>query len=84
MQVSAGKVADITPSMLTTEDEDTSADKLLYAVEAPVSGMVALKGAPEDGVLNFTQAQLDRGEVVFVHEGERTRGGGGGGRRAPQ
>lgn len=75
MQVSAGQVADIAPSMLTTEDEDTPADKLLYAVEAPVSGMVALKGAPEDGVLNFTQAQLNRGEVVFVHEGEQTGGG---------
>lgn len=77
MQVVAGQVADITPSMLTTEDADTPVEKLIYTVEAPVSGMVALKGAPEDGVLNFTQSQLNRGEVVFVHTGERTRGGGG-------
>lgn len=77
MQVVAGQVADISPSMLTTEDADTPAEQLLYSVEAPVSGMVALKGAPEDSVLNFTQAQINRGEVVFVHQGERTRGGGG-------
>lgn len=77
MQVVAGQVADISPSVLTTEDADTPAEQLLYSVEAPVSGMVALKGAPEDSVLNFTQAQINRGEVVFVHQGERTRGGGG-------
>lgn len=77
MQVVAGQVADISPSMLTTEDKDTPAEQLLYSVEAPVSGTVALKGAPEESVLNFTQAQINRGEVVFVHQGERTRGGGG-------
>lgn len=82
LQVVAGQVADISPSMLTTDDADTPAEQLLYSVEAPVSGTVALKGAPEYGVLNFTQAQINSGEVVFVHQGERMRAGGGGGSRS--
>lgn len=58
--------------MLNTDDADTPAEELVYSVEMPTNGMVALKEAPEDGVLNFTQAQINKGEVIFIHEGETT------------
>lgn len=72
-QVLAGEEADITPSMLNTADADTPAEELVYNIEAPTNGILALKEAPEESLLNFTQAHINRGEVIFVHEGEATR-----------
>ncbi|XP_058501289.1 chondroitin sulfate proteoglycan 4 isoform X2 [Solea solea] len=74
LEVLAGEEADITSSMLNTEDADTPAEKLVYNVEAPTNGMVALKEAPEESALNFTQAHINNGEVVFIHEGEESGG----------
>lgn len=69
-QVLAGEEADITPSMLNTVDADTPAEELVYNIEAPTNGLLALKEAPEESILNFTQAHINRGEVIFIHEGE--------------
>lgn len=74
LEVLAGEEADITASMLQTEDADTPAEQLVYQVEAPTNGMVALKEAPEDEIMNFTQAHIDNGEVIFIHEGEESGG----------
>ncbi|XP_042352329.1 chondroitin sulfate proteoglycan 4 [Plectropomus leopardus] len=72
LEVLAGEEADITTSMLNTEDADTPAEELVYQVDAPTNGMVALKEAPEESILNFTQAHVNRGEVIFIHEGEES------------
>lgn len=72
-KVLAGEEADITSSMLTTEDSDTPTEELVYNVEMPTNGMVALKEAPEEGILNFTQSQINKGEVIFIHQGEAIR-----------
>ncbi|XP_068579797.1 chondroitin sulfate proteoglycan 4 [Cebidichthys violaceus] len=74
LEVLAGEEADITSSMLNTEDADTLAEELVYHVEVPTGGMVALKEAPEVGILNFTQAHINKGEVIFIHEGEESGG----------
>ncbi|XP_039989512.1 chondroitin sulfate proteoglycan 4 [Xiphias gladius] len=74
LEVLAGEEADITSSMLNTEDADTPAEELVYHVEVPTNGMVALKEAPEESVLNFTQAHINRGEVIFIHEGDESGG----------
>ncbi|XP_030282202.1 chondroitin sulfate proteoglycan 4 [Sparus aurata] len=74
LEVLAGEEADITSSMLNTDDEDTPAEELVYNVEVPTNGMVALKEAPEEGILNFTQSHINRGEVIFIHEGEESGG----------
>ncbi|XP_031718934.1 chondroitin sulfate proteoglycan 4 [Anarrhichthys ocellatus] len=74
LEVLAGEEADITSSMLNTEDADTVAEELVYQVEVQTSGMVALKEAPEEGILNFTQAHINKGEVIFIHEGEESGG----------
>ncbi|XP_061576823.1 chondroitin sulfate proteoglycan 4 [Cololabis saira] len=74
LEVLAGEEAEITSSMLSTEDADTPAEQLLYNVEMPTNGKVALKEEPEEGVLNFTQAHINKGEVIFIHEGEESGG----------
>lgn len=56
--------------MLNTEDADTPVEALVYNLEALTSGMVALKEAPEEAILNFTQSHVNKGEVVFIHQGE--------------
>uniref|UniRef100_A0A4W6CP59 Chondroitin sulfate proteoglycan 4 n=1 Tax=Lates calcarifer TaxID=8187 RepID=A0A4W6CP59_LATCA len=74
LEVLAGEEADITSSMLNTEDADTPAEELVYQVEVPTNGIVALKEAPEESILNFTQAHINKGEVIFIHEGEDSGG----------
>ncbi|KAM9352065.1 chondroitin sulfate proteoglycan 4 [Symphorus nematophorus] len=74
LEVLAGEEADITSSMLNTDDADTPVEELVYHVEVPTNGMVALKEGPEEGIMNFTQAQVNRGEVIFIHEGEESGG----------
>ncbi|XP_068169138.1 chondroitin sulfate proteoglycan 4 [Antennarius striatus] len=74
VEVLAGEEADITSSMLNTDDDDTPTEELVYHVEVPTSGMVALKEAPEEEVMNFTQSQINKGEVIFIHEGEDSGG----------
>ncbi|KAJ0029056.1 hypothetical protein NQD34_004053 [Periophthalmus magnuspinnatus] len=74
LEVLAGEEADITAAMLQTQDSDTPAEQLVYNVEAPMSGRVALKEAPDDEIMNFTQAQVNSGEVIFIHEGEESGG----------
>ncbi|XP_026167767.1 chondroitin sulfate proteoglycan 4 [Mastacembelus armatus] len=74
VEVLPGEEADITPSMLYTDDSDTRAEELVYHLEMPINGMVALKEAPEESIMNFTQAHINKGEVIFIHEGEETGG----------
>ncbi|TNN79824.1 Chondroitin sulfate proteoglycan 4 [Liparis tanakae] len=74
LEVLAGEEADITSSMLNTDDADSPAEELVYHVEVPTGGAVALKEAPEDAILNFTQAHINNGEVIFIHEGEESGG----------
>ncbi|KAM9854929.1 chondroitin sulfate proteoglycan 4 [Aulostomus maculatus] len=74
LEVLADEEADITSSMLKTEDADTPAEELVYHVEMPINGMVALKERPDVHVHNFTQAQIDKGEVIFIHAGEESGG----------
>ncbi|XP_046889866.1 chondroitin sulfate proteoglycan 4 isoform X1 [Hypomesus transpacificus] len=69
LELLAGEEADITPNMLNTKDADTPAEDLVYSVESPTNGKVALKESPEESLLNFTQAQITNGEVIFLHEG---------------
>ncbi|XP_056454497.1 chondroitin sulfate proteoglycan 4 [Gadus chalcogrammus] len=75
LEVLSGEESDITSSMLSTEDNDSALEELVYQLDAtPTSGLVALKEAPDHGVMNFTQAQINNGEVIFIHEGEESGG----------
>ncbi|KAM9808316.1 chondroitin sulfate proteoglycan 4 [Neosynchiropus ocellatus] len=74
LEVLAGEEADITSSMLNTDDADTPAEERVYHVEMLTNGVVALKEFPDDQILNFTQAHIDKGEVIFIHQGEESGG----------
>ncbi|KAF3688538.1 Chondroitin sulfate proteoglycan 4 [Channa argus] len=74
LEVLAGEEADITADMLQTEDTDTPAEQLVYHVEMLTNGVVALKEGPEESILNFTQAHINKGEVIFIHNGEESGG----------
>ncbi|KAJ7998296.1 hypothetical protein DPEC_G00221220 [Dallia pectoralis] len=74
LEVLAGEESDITASMLSTEDADTPNEDLVYSIESPVNGMVALKVEPEVEIQNFTQAQINNGEVIFIHTGLESGG----------
>lgn len=55
--------------MLNSVDEDTPSENLVYSIETPSNGIVALKVSPDDSVESFTQAQINNGEVLFIHQG---------------
>ncbi|MEQ2179778.1 hypothetical protein GOODEAATRI_028614, partial [Goodea atripinnis] len=70
--VLAGEQAVITASMLSTEDADTPVEELVYHIEMPTNGVVALKEEPGESIQNFSQAHINRGEIIFIHEGEES------------
>uniref|UniRef100_H3CSR0 Chondroitin sulfate proteoglycan 4 n=1 Tax=Tetraodon nigroviridis TaxID=99883 RepID=H3CSR0_TETNG len=57
-----------------TEDADTPVEELVYNLEALTSGMVAFKESPEEGIFNFTQSHINKGEVIFIHQGKESGG----------
>uniref|UniRef100_A0A3B5N046 Chondroitin sulfate proteoglycan 4 n=1 Tax=Xiphophorus couchianus TaxID=32473 RepID=A0A3B5N046_9TELE len=62
----------ITANVLSTEDADTPVEELVYHVEMPTNGVMTLKQEPGQSIQNFSQAQLNRGEIIFTHEGEES------------
>lgn len=64
-------VTEIRPEDLRALDLDSSADELHFMVTPPSNGHLALKSAPMKPVLNFTQAHIDQGQLLFVHKGNR-------------
>lgn len=69
VQLLVGEETEITNKALSAEDMDTPADKLVYNIEATKSGIIALKESPDYSIENFTQAQIDNSEVIFIHKG---------------
>ena len=65
-----GFLCNITRQELCTVDPDTAPDQLRYqVVNGPSNGYVALAGAEDTAVARFTQADIDDGRVLFVHDG---------------
>lgn len=59
----------ITTLDLTAFDPDDSAHDLIYSVSSPAGGHVALAPVLATAVQTFTQADLEAGRVMFVHDG---------------
>lgn len=64
-----GSVTEITINDLCAEDRDSSPAELLYSISSPNNGHLALKASPNKSILNFTQAHIEEGQLVFVHSG---------------
>ncbi|KAK5615421.1 hypothetical protein CRENBAI_001263 [Crenichthys baileyi] len=74
LRVWVSSVTEITPEDLRAEDLDTPADELHFMVTPPSNGHLALKSNPMKAVLNFTQAHIDQGQLLFVHKGAMSGG----------
>lgn len=62
-------VTEITVDDLCAEDKDSLPSELVYSVTPPSNGHLALKSSPNKSILNFTQAHITEGQLVFVHNG---------------
>uniref|UniRef100_A0A8D8PVP6 Chondroitin sulfate proteoglycan 4 n=2 Tax=Cacopsylla melanoneura TaxID=428564 RepID=A0A8D8PVP6_9HEMI len=70
-----GSTVTLTRQHLACIDLDTAPDNLTYTVLSSHHGHPALKTSPGHVVHNFTQAQINAGEVVFTHLGDDSRSG---------
>jgi cytoskeletal protein CcmA (bactofilin family) len=67
--VRRGKSVVITTEDITAIDPDDTPDNLTYTVSNPINGFVALLNDKGTAVPNFTQADVEAGRVLFVHNG---------------
>lgn len=68
-QLREGATAVLSPHILSAEDEDSPAEEVTYSIQPPANGKVVLRSAPNAEVQRFTQAQIDNGLILFVHQG---------------
>ena len=68
-QLREGATAAIGPHVLSAEDEDSPAEEVTYSIQPPANGKVVLRSAPGAEVRRFTQAQINNGLILFVHQG---------------
>ncbi|KAJ8417936.1 hypothetical protein AAFF_G00227790 [Aldrovandia affinis] len=74
VEVLAGEDAEITSDMLSAGDTDTPPEEVVYSVESLSNGIVALKELPDSSIQNFTQAQINAGQLLFLHNGSKSGG----------
>jgi hypothetical protein len=69
--VKRGRSVVITTDDITAVDPDDTPDHLTYTVSNPTGGYVALTTQAGTAVPTFTQADIEAGRVLFVHDGSR-------------
>ncbi|XP_040010175.1 chondroitin sulfate proteoglycan 4 isoform X1 [Xiphias gladius] len=74
LRVWVSSVTEIRPEDLRAQDHDTAPEELHFMVTPPSNGHLALKSSPMKAVLNFTQAHIDQGQLLFVHKGAMSGG----------
>ncbi|XP_067471035.1 chondroitin sulfate proteoglycan 4 [Thunnus thynnus] len=74
LRVWVSSVTEIRLEDLRAQDMDTPPEELHFMVTPPSNGHLALKSAPMKAVLNFTQAHIDQGQLLFVHKGAMSGG----------
>ncbi|XP_045421597.1 chondroitin sulfate proteoglycan 4-like isoform X2 [Lemur catta] len=74
LQVWVNSVTVMTKGDLCAEDVDSAPQDLAYWVTPPSNGHLALKSFPGQSIQNFTQAQINEGQLVFVHTGAMSGG----------
>ncbi len=65
-----GSVSPINSDNLRATDLDTKPENLMFLISNPSNGDLALKSDLQKSITNFTQANINDGEVVFVHRGK--------------
>jgi hypothetical protein len=69
ISVRRGRSVIITTEDITAVDPDDTPDHLTYTVTNPRNGFVSLAGQAGTPIVNFTQADIEAGRVMFVHDG---------------
>lgn len=69
MTVKRGRSIRVTSADISASDAEDGADRLTYSVSKAENGFVALDSAPASAVQSFTQAEVEMGIVIFVHDG---------------
>lgn len=69
LTVKRGQSVRIMPEDLTAIDPDSSAQSLVFSVSRPLNGFVALVSAASSPLEQFSQAELQAGDIVFAHDG---------------
>jgi cytoskeletal protein CcmA (bactofilin family) len=69
IEVSRGGSASVTLQDLNALDPDDNAKDLRFTISNVRNGYLALSSAPRRSVTAFTQADLETGQVTFVHDG---------------
>ena len=72
LTVRKGRAVEITTEDLTAFDPDDDADHLTYSVSNVKNGRVALAAAKGTAITRFTQADIEHGRVMFVHDASST------------
>jgi cytoskeletal protein CcmA (bactofilin family) len=67
--VRRGQSVRITPLDLTAIDPDDAAQNLRFTVSNENAGFIARSGAATVALTSFTQAELQNGAIMFVHDG---------------
>lgn len=73
LEVDRGRSVRITRQDLNAIDPDDKAGDLTFTVSRPTNGFVSLAGSPARPVTRFTQADLQNGGVLFMHDGTNTQ-----------
>ena len=69
--INGGSVV-LTKSDFQAVDPDNTASQVTFIVTNPTHGYVAFGNAPATAITSFTEADLEAGNVVFVHDGSAT------------
>lgn len=69
LTVNEGGTVTLTNSNLSSTDIETSNSALQYTTSNVLHGFFALTTLPTASINTFTQAQINNGDIVFVHDG---------------
>ena len=76
LEVERGGQTVITPEDLNATDADDGADALTFTATNLLHGHIAHASAPDAALAQFTQADINAGSIVFVHNGSVTNNAG--------
>ncbi|VDO43438.1 unnamed protein product [Onchocerca flexuosa] len=76
LKISNMQKALITKQHLFSQDDDTPIEQVRYLVNQPLNGYVAHIDNPSKAITNFSQAEINKSEIIFVKsEGTTATGG---------
>jgi cytoskeletal protein CcmA (bactofilin family) len=67
--VRKGRSVALTTADITAFDPDNAASELNFRVASPSQGHIARAASPAVAIDSFTQAELEAGGILFVHDG---------------